>query len=185
MSESTGVVERICSDIWNTRINRTDPNNLWLMCEEAETYLRNIRGDKAEEFYRLVHIGRNINVRCILITTDLALLDASIIRLCQIRFHGLLGIEENAKRKFRAYYGKDITEQATQLETGQFLRLHKKRLEFIKVREFTAKRRPQLYLHFDQPEKQSEPQKQAEPRKPLPKPRWLNNLLTAISSFSR
>jgi hypothetical protein len=75
----------------------------------------------------------------ILVTTDLALLDASIIRLCQIRFHGLLGIEENAKRKFRAYYGKDLTEQTTQLEVGQFLRLHKKQREFIKVREFQAK----------------------------------------------
>ena len=147
-------------------------NNLWLICEEAETYLRNVRGEKSEEFYRLVHIGRNINVRCIPITTDLALLDASMIRLCPIRFHGLLGIEENAKRKFRAYYGKDYTEQTTQLEVGQFLRLHKKQLEFTKVREFVAKRKPSMYLHFEQ-----EPQRQEERK--VKRSRF-SNLLTLV-----
>lgn len=88
------------------------------------------------------------------------MLDAPIIQLCQIRFHCLLGIEENAKRKFRAYYGKDITEKTTQPEVGQFLRLHKKQLEFAKVRCFESERRPSMYLHFEQPE----PQKQAEPK---------------------
>ena len=54
LSESRQVVERICSEIRNSRIDHFEKNNLWLICEEAETYLRNVRGEKSEEFYRFV-----------------------------------------------------------------------------------------------------------------------------------
>jgi len=41
-----------------------------------------------------------------------------------VRFHGSLGIEENSKRKFRVYYGKDWTRIAFEgLQVGDFIRL--------------------------------------------------------------
>ena len=61
----------------------------------------------------------------------------------------------------------------------------KKNLEVVRVREFTAKRKPAIYLRLEQePQPQAEPQRQAEPkpqRRPIPRPEWLNNLLTLVS----
>jgi len=94
---------------------------------------------------------------------DLALLDPSVIRLCQIRFHGSLGIEENAKRKFRAYYGSDWCRIAFEgLKVGDFIRLTQKHLDIIHVPEFERKHAPRQLFRF----KTEEP-------KPRPKPRRL------------
>jgi len=157
LSESRKVVEAISSRIWNS--NPRKPT--WLFLEESEAYLKNIRGLASEEIYRLCHIGRNKGVRTVLVTTDLALLDASIIRLCGIRFHGFLNIEENSKRKFRNYYGKDYARIAFEgLESGDFIRLHKRRLDIISVPLFEAKHKAKLYVSFKQTE---QPQQHKQP----------------------
>ena len=140
--ETKRIIEIETEHLWNNRIDSETNTPLWLIFEEAEIYLRNIRGNTSENVYRIVHAGRNLAIRTILITTDLALLDASVIRLCGIRFHGRLGIEENAKRKFRSYYGSDITHLAEKLETGDFIRLHKGKLDTINVPLFETKNRP-------------------------------------------
>ena len=161
LSEARKVVEAITLQIWDRRINLREPSPTWLIIEESEGYLRNIRGLASENIYRLVHVGANINVRAILVTTDLALLDASVIRLCQIRLHGKLGIEENAKRKFRAYYGKDYTKIATEgLGVGDFIRLQNNKLDVIHVPLFKARNNPKLWLHFDREQEPQQPQAQ-------------------------
>ena len=122
LSETKQVVDRICLEIWNTRIDSPYQQPCFLIFEESETFLKSIRGKVAENIHRLLHVGRNIAVRSILITTDLALLDASVIRRCSQRFHGKLNIEENSKRKFRAYYGKDFCRIANEgLQVGDFI----------------------------------------------------------------
>ncbi len=163
LSETKQVVEALSEMIWNERVNNPNPIPTWLFLEESEGFLKSIRSKDAESIYRLVHIGRNINVRCALITTDLALLDASVIRLCGIRFHGFLNPEENSKRKFKAYYGKDWCRIAMEaLETGDFIRFRQynrnKPLDIISVPLFKDKPRAQLYLKFKQPQ-EPEPQK--------------------------
>ena len=117
--------------------------------KEVEEYLKSIRGTASENVFRIIHQGRNQAARAILITTDLALLDRSVIRLCRVRFHGSLGIEENAKRKFRAYYGKDWCRIATEsLEVGDFIRLRKKHLDIVTVPEFKRKHSPRQLFRF-------------------------------------
>lgn len=155
-SEAQKIVELETAKIWEERAVRPFNNPMWLVFEESEAYLRNIRGSASENVFRIIHQGRNQQVRAILITTDLALLDASVIRLCQVRFHGSLGIEENAKRKFRAYYGKDYTRIATEgLEVGDFIRLRKKHLDLVSVPEFKRKKAPRLFF----PKPETEPEK--------------------------
>ena len=145
LSESRQVVEEIASDLWN----QNPRTKTWLFLEEAETYLKNIRGLASEEIYRLVHVGRNRNIRTVLITVDLALIDASVIRQSAIRFHGFLNIEENSKRKFKSYYGKDYQRIATEgLDSGDFIRLHKRKLNIVSVPLFRARRKPKLYVTF-------------------------------------
>lgn len=125
LSDTRRLVEDETSRLWLGRAGRHDAafSPMWFVFEEAEIYLKNIRGSLSENVFRILHVGRNLGIRGILLTTDLALLDASVIRLCQIRFHGMLGIEENGKKKFTSYYGKEATGKATKLAVGMFLRL--------------------------------------------------------------
>jgi len=157
LSESKKVTEEITEEIWNKQIALTNPNHTFVFIEESEAHLRNIRGSTSENIYRLVHIGANVNVRCCLVTTDLALLDTSVIRLCSIRFHGRLNIEQNSKAKFSAYYGKDYTRIAMEgLSIGDFIRVQDRKIDIISVPLFKPRNNPQLYMHFEQTE-QTEP----------------------------
>ena len=146
LSHAKTIVEMVANRLWNDAISEVDPEYTWLFYEEAEGTLRNIRGNASEAVFRLIHIGRNVNIRGVLITTDLALLDASVIRLCGIRFHGFLNVEENSKRKFRHYYGKEWTEVANDsLKVGDFIRLHDRTIDVIHVPEFKSSHIPQQW----------------------------------------
>lgn len=145
------LVDFVLRDLWETRGNY---NSEWVLVtlEEFELYGRSTRGTQAQNLFRIMHAGRNKQVRVLAITTDLALVDSAFIRLCQQRYHARLPIEENAKRKFRAYYGKDYTELAIHLETGKFLYLNKDNLRLVQVPLFKSQRRPQPYIE-PQPER--------------------------------
>lgn len=125
-------VNSILHHIWNTRTNHNE-KRLMIIMEEAQLYMRNIRGDTAEHILRLMSVGRNKQTRLTAITVDLALLDSAFTRLCAIRYHGLLNPEENAKRKFRSYYGKQWLNVVQELETGEFIYFNKRQLEKIKA----------------------------------------------------
>lgn len=155
LNESKKFVEEEARRLWEERtaLPQQYIKPLWCIYEEAEAYLRFARN--CENLHRLIHIGRNQNIRCILITTDLALIDPSIIRLCSIRFHGFLNIEENSKRKFKAYYGKDNARIAYEgLETGDFIRLHKRKLDIVSVPCYMTQHKPQNLI---QPQPRPEP----------------------------
>jgi len=132
-------VEEVTLRAWSGKALSRGPVKDWtvFVFEEAETYLANIRGESAENILQIIHVGANMGLRGLLITTDLALLDASATRLCQVRFHGKLTPEENMKRKFRSYYGKDWTRSAMDdLGTGDFIRFRNGDLDVIHVPEF-------------------------------------------------
>lgn len=97
-----------------------------------------------------MHIGRNKNIRTVLMTVDLALLDPSAIRQCGIRFYGFINPEENSKRKFRSYRGLDWLRIVEHIETGTFIRLHKRKLDIVSVPLFQGKHAPQLRLKLDE-----------------------------------
>ena len=154
-SETKEIVETETKKIWEQRAVRSFNPPMWLVFEESEIYLRSLE----ENVYRILHSGRNLGIRAILLTTDITYL-AGIIRLCEIRFHGHLPVEENAKRKFRAFYGKDWTRIATEdLDVGDYIRLHKKKLSLISVPLFERKHGPRLCFPKPQVKPQSEPRK--------------------------
>ena len=161
--------------MWFDRVNKPFNNNLWVFYEEAEGLLKLIRGDASESIFRLVHVARNkpVQIRCCLITVDLALLDASVIRQCGIRFHGFLNVEENSKRKFRSYYGKDYARIAFEgLEAGDFIRLHKRKVDIISVPLFKRKNVPKQTFDFKKEEE-----------KPVPVPQKIGFWKTLKSIF--
>lgn len=123
-------------------MRRKERKQTLIIFEEFELIGRNARF--ADNLHRMLHVGRNLKIRVLGITTDLALIDPSFIRLCQQRYHARLGIEESSKRKFKAYYGSDWCRVATEgLEVGDFIHLCKRKLQVVSVPLFEPKTLPQ------------------------------------------
>jgi len=139
-SQQIDLVDFVMLDLWNNRFNE---NIQWCMpiFEEFELYGRNTRSQTAQNLALIFHAGRNKQIRSLAITTDMALIDPSFIRLCQQRYHGRLGIESNCKRRFKQYYGKEWTKTAVSLELGDFIYLHKNKLRQIRVPCFNSSRK--------------------------------------------
>jgi len=138
-------VDKVLRDLWDSRVN--NPSNQWTLValEEFELFGRNIRGSVGQNLFRTMHAGRNQRIRVLAVTTDLALIDASFIRLCQQRYHARLAIEDNSKRKFRGYYGGDWCRIAQELDLGFFIYLLKNKLKVVHVTLFEPKRLPAPY----------------------------------------
>ena len=115
------------------------------MLEESELIAKNIRGRAAQNLFRMCHAGRNKKVRVLMITTDLALIDSSFIRLCLQRYHGRLGIEQNSKTKFKSYYGSQWLEQTMKLRLGEFLYLNDTELKVVQSENWQPKTKPTDY----------------------------------------
>ena len=99
--------DKVTRDLWHYQIRKREKEWTLIALEESQLYMRNIRGLVAQNLLRICSAGRNHKLRVLGISVDLALLDPSFIRLCQQRYHAKLGIEGNAKRRFRDYYGLD------------------------------------------------------------------------------
>jgi len=127
------LVEVFLENLWNQ--TRKTPKRYrkqtLIVLEEFELYGHNSR--YADNLHRVMHVGRNLKIRVLGITTDLALIDPAFIRLCQQRYHGRLGIVEHSKRKFRAYYGGDWCRIATKLDVGYFVYLNRDKLKIVHV----------------------------------------------------
>lgn len=138
-------VDKVLRDLWDGRVN--NPSNQWILIalEEAQLFMKNIRGSAGQNLLRIASAGRNWKVRILALTVDLALIDPSIIRLCGQRYHGRLGIEDNGKRKFRGYYGGDWCRVAQELNLGYFIYLLKDKLKIVHVPLFEPKRLPVPY----------------------------------------
>jgi len=136
-------VEALAHYLWQSRVN-VEPNQwVMLILEEAQLYMRNVRGKESQELLRIMTAGRNRKIRCTAIVPDLAILDSVFIRLTLQRYHFKLAIEENGKRKFRNYYGKDFCRIATEgLDVGDCLYVLNERIQIIHVPEFRATIRP-------------------------------------------
>lgn len=145
----------------------------WLIIEESSNFCRNIRGELSENILRICTVGRNIGVRMVLLTVDLALLDPIFIRLSAQRMHGKLNIEQNSKRKFKSYYGNDWFRCATELDCGYFIWLSNDKLQIVKYPLFESKRKPQQYIP-------PQPTIYEDAWKPKRRKSWLEKLLAKV-----
>ncbi|MCK4222872.1 hypothetical protein KAX01_01120 [Candidatus Bathyarchaeota archaeon] len=137
-------VNDVLERLWNAQVRNL---SLWtlIVLEEAQLYMRNIRGSVAQNLLRICSAGRNHRIRVLGISVDLALIDSAFIRLTSQRYYGRLNIEENSKRRFRSYHGSDWTRIATELDLGLFIYLLRDKLKIIHVPCFQTKMRPQPY----------------------------------------
>ena len=141
-SKQRKFVNEILQYFWTATVN--NPIKSWqiFILEEAELYCKNLRGEVSENIYRIMHVGRNQRMGVIAITTDLALIDPSYIRLCLQRFHFKLSVEENSLRKFRRYYGNDWCRVCTTLDTGFCMYWNNGKAKIVKIPLFKPTRLP-------------------------------------------
>jgi len=144
-------VNDVLERIWNAQVY--NPQNQWtlLALEEAQLYLRDIRGISGQNILRCASAGRNHKIRVLAITPDLALIDSAFIRLTNQRYHAKISSEENGLRKFRNFYGLDNTRITRELELGYFLFYLNDKIKIIHVPLFQPSRLPQAYQTPIQP----------------------------------
>jgi len=136
-------VDRFFKEYWNLvrRRRKKQRKRTLIVLEEFQMYGRNSR--YSDNLARIMCTGRNLKIRVLAVTVDLALIDPMFIRLCEQRYHGKIGIEENSKRKFKSYYGLDWCRVATEgLEVGDFIYLNKGKLKIVSVPLFEPKTLP-------------------------------------------
>ena len=114
-------VNQLSLYLWNYQVTTRSKQWVLLTLEESQLYMRNIKGDVAQNLLRICSAGRNQQIRILAIVPDLALIATDFIRLCGQRWHAKLALEENSKRKFNRTYGKDWTEVAIHLDVGCFM----------------------------------------------------------------
>ncbi len=107
--------------LWLSHLNA--PKKSWtiVILEEFELYGKNLRGQLAENIFRIMAVGANVGIRMIAITPCMSIIDTMFIRLCPQRFHFKLGYEENSTRKFSRTYGSDNARIAKSLDVGYCL----------------------------------------------------------------
>jgi hypothetical protein len=137
------LIDGVLRTLWNTRTNYR--YNMWnlIILEEAQLFMKNMRGALSQNLFRLASVGRNKQIRLMAICFDLALIDSAFARLCSQRFHGKLNIESNCRRKFKAYYSKTWLDVAEHLQTGSFVYVNNNTLQKIKTPLFESTRKPQ------------------------------------------
>lgn len=144
-SEQQVIVNFYLQELWNYKVIHQCTQWHCILLEEMHNYARNVRGFVSQNLLRIMSQGRNQKIRVLGVAVDLALIDPAFIRLCQQRYHGRLGIEENSKRKFRSYYGKDFMEIAVNgLDVGDFLYINGSKIQITSVPLFTPDKTPQL-----------------------------------------
>lgn len=144
-SQQQDLVNFYLEALWNFKVIHQCTQWHLILLEEMHNYARNTRGLIQQNLLRTMTQGRNQKIRVLGVSVDLALIDPCFIRLCQQRYHGRLGIEENSKRKFRSYYGKDNMRIATEgLDVGDFLYINGSKIQVIHAPLFISRTQPQL-----------------------------------------
>lgn len=139
-SQQRKFVEQILEQTWLFRVLTKPKTWLMIVFEEFQLYARNIRGNVSENILRMMSVGANYKVRCMGITPDLSLIDCAMIRLTTQRYHFRLGNEPNAKKRFRAYYGKDWARVCQSLDVGFAIYVNKERMQVWKIPLFQKQR---------------------------------------------
>ena len=150
--EQKQFIESALLNLWNSSLDQ--PLDRWTLCifEESQLYCRYLRGKVSQQIMRIFSVGANLKIRSLAIAPTLTGLDAEFIRLCNQRYHFRLGNEQNIKRKFKSYYGKDWLRVALQLDVGFFIYYLNGKLEVKHVSLYESETQPKQ-LHLKRPQK--------------------------------
>lgn len=139
-------VETVLADLWNRKLDGSMPKWTLIIFEEAQLYMRNTRSLVSQNIMRIFSVGANHKIRTLAISPSLTGLDSEFIRLTGQRYHFRLGLELNAKKRFKGYYGGDWLRVAVEaLDVGYCLYFINNKLKVHKMPLFTSSVQPRPY----------------------------------------
>jgi len=158
-------IEWVLNDVWKMKVQQKPKPWTLIVLEEAQLYMRNIKGMVSQNLMRVCSVGRNQHVRLLAISPSHVGLDTEFRRLAQQRYIFKIGNENNTKRRFSSVYSKDWFRVAKHLDIGFCIYYLNERMKVYKIPLFQSNVKPMAYR---------------EPQKPKPKG-IIHRILTAIN----
>jgi len=138
-------VENVLADLWTKKLNGEMPRWTLIIFEESHLYMRNTRSLVSQNIMRIFSVGANHRIRTLAISPSLTGVDPEFIRLTGQRYHFKLGLELNAKRRFKGYYGKDMELIAENLDVGFCIYYLNGKLKVHGIPLFETEHKPRPY----------------------------------------
>jgi Cdc6-like AAA superfamily ATPase len=131
--DKVSFADTVCAALVSVHLNGFAAREI-LVLEESETFLQNsvLRSKKCENLMNLLAVGRNFNLRYVVIGQAPALIDKVFLKLCELKFYGFLN-ELNDLNCLKRTIGKTWTEQVTKLDVGEFVFQSKHVIRKVKV----------------------------------------------------
>lgn len=145
-------IEMVLNDVWKMKVQQQPSNWCLIVLEEAQLYMRNIKGMVSQNLMRVCSVGRNQHVRLLAISPSHVGLDTEFRRLAQQRYIFKIGNESNTKRRFSSIYSKDWFRVAKHLDCGFCIYYFNEKMRAVKIPLFISQTTPQPYRE-PEPEK--------------------------------
>lgn len=129
------IVQKVTEDIFMSRLKQDYPYTI-LIFEEAQLYLNqgSLSSNVAQELLRLITVGRNFNLRFVLLTTFPAIVDKTAIKACKQKYFGFF--DEPNDINYLKFYLKEKTTNLKAFQVGEFYNTCGSILRRIKVNEY-------------------------------------------------
>lgn len=131
------IVERFSKELFESQAQTKNRKQYLIVFEEAHTYFYqgSMRSKKCQNSVRLLSVGRNVDVCCLLISQFASMLDKFTIKHSMSQAYFGYTREPNDLKYLRKILG-DKAKELTKLEDGQFLYLNRNRISKIGINPY-------------------------------------------------
>lgn len=133
------IVEAFSKRLFEHQAERSDRKQYLVVFEEAHTYFYqgSMRAKALQNTVRLLSVGRNVSVACLLITQFASMLDKFAVKHATSQAWFGFTKEPNDVRYLRMLLGENV-EQVTKLQDGEFLYLTRNALSKIAIEPYES-----------------------------------------------
>jgi len=146
-------VERFCRELFQQRVcDLQSRSPIFLVFEEAQLYLPEggSRSKAFQELYRIITVGRNYNIRYMLITQFAALVDKTCVKMTKQRYFGYS--DELNDVRYIANFIDIEAHKLVILKIGEFLYDYGKQTKLIHTPPYHTREKPNFIKPVSQPE---------------------------------
>jgi hypothetical protein len=134
-SESVNVVESYAKTLFQTQAAKQKRSQIVVVFEECHLYFSNIRSKQFANCVRLLSVGRNISITCVLISQFACMVDKYAVRQVISQFWLGWTKEPNDLKYLRQIIGEHVKEMP-KLEDGHFLYGNRRELGEIQIQPY-------------------------------------------------
>lgn len=133
--QQTKIVERFSKRLFKAQAEATDRKQYLVIFEEAHTYFPQgcMRAKKLQNTVRLLSVGRNVDIACVLISQFASMLDKFAVKHSLSQTWFAFTKEPSDIRYLKQILDEDV-EQLTKLEDGQFVYLTRDKVSKISIK---------------------------------------------------